>query len=689
MARSIRLEARQINNVVTEGSLELKMNPDLTKDINLIVPNDEGIYLTGESLEAGDYNVSLLGNSLILLPVNNDEESKGVFKISTYIPLETYTKSPNGYILEIATDRDFTNIIKTIDNNNFNKEFSVTFENGGVFMYARVRTYTDVHVSNVSSITRFKLLESYVNKPEILFPLNNSEEMPWMLQVTLGDYSYIGTNNYCDGLMYEVSTDEDFNTVEFSDQLFRDENEGDIINFNDYVKTFMLDKLKEDTEYFLRVAYIGNVSGRGDWSDTVRFKTFNHPDMKITTNNDNIIVSKINNSSNILLVTSNVNVINLLTIDNKITELDNKDITYNEPSLLNIVVKKVIINKDNEIFIFGMMEFGGSGYIGPLKKQFITKVTDTENKTISLEVAETIKTENIEGNVTMVPYVSKVDFKDSVLYKDKIVVLGTIPHPDENLDHTLTSCYVIDAEFLTIFSFRNFSKDSYLSLDKIALRNNDLVLTGSTVADLGVGIKKQGIVATLTLDDSFSISILNASMFTNYQDSIIGTVANVKNKILASVISSETNFNSSVTSIIEIDELNNIIDEFSLDGNVYINSINNDDEKITMLGNIILDMNNSYDILFSKDFASSDNITNYINLGNGIISINVGNETLLLNSKLDLSTNLISDLGITKTYSNDINKAVPTLTNVTHEPIATNINSVIEDGYNIITKMNL
>ena len=30
-------------------------------------------------------------------------------------------------------------------------------------------------------------------------------------------------------------------------------------------------------------------------------------------------------------------------------------------------------------------------------------------------------------------------------------------------------------------------------------------------------------------------------MFTNYQDSIIGTVANVKNKILASVISSETN----------------------------------------------------------------------------------------------------------------------------------------------------
>ena len=54
----------------------------------------------------------------------------------------------------------------------------------------------------------------------------------------------------------------------------------------------------------------------------------------------------------------------------------NKNITYNEPDLTKINVNKILVDTNKDIFIFGTMEYGGVNYVGPLKKQFITKYSN-------------------------------------------------------------------------------------------------------------------------------------------------------------------------------------------------------------------------------------------------------------------------------------------------------------------------
>jgi hypothetical protein len=277
MANSIYLEERKIDNEVIEGSLNLNMSPSLTKDIVIIIPNENGEYVSKESLETGEFNISILGGSEILKPIKNEENSIGIFRVGSYTPIPTYTRVPDGYVLEVATDASFTNIIKAFTRTDFNSDFMSSFDNGGQTLYARVRTFTDAHNSINSTPTRFKLIDNYVHKPTILTPIHNSNNNPFSMQVTLSDYSYIGKDNYCDGLVYEVATDIAFSNMVDYGVLFRDENEGEVIDYNNYVKSFMLENLSEDTLYYLRVAYIGKESSTGEWSDTTIFRTYNLP----------------------------------------------------------------------------------------------------------------------------------------------------------------------------------------------------------------------------------------------------------------------------------------------------------------------------------------------------------------------------------------------------------------------------
>ena len=59
MANSIYLEERKIDNEVIEGSLNLNMSPSLTKDIVINIPNENGEYVSKESLETGEFNISI------------------------------------------------------------------------------------------------------------------------------------------------------------------------------------------------------------------------------------------------------------------------------------------------------------------------------------------------------------------------------------------------------------------------------------------------------------------------------------------------------------------------------------------------------------------------------------------------------------------------------------------------------
>ena len=695
MANSIYLEERKIDNEVIEGSLNLNMSPSLTKDIVINIPNENGEYVSKESLETGEFNISILGGSEILKPIKNEENSIGIFRVGSYTPIPTYTRVPDGYVLEVAKDASFTNIIKTFTRTDFNSDFMSSFDNGGQTLYARVRTFTDAHNSINSTPTRFKLIDNYVHKPTILTPIHNSNNNPFSIQVTLSDYSYIGKDNYCDGLVYEVSTDMIFSNMVDKGVLLRDENEGEVIDYNNYVKSFMLEKLSEDTLYYLRVAYIGKESSTGEWSDTTIFRTYNLPDMKITTNlGVPSYITKVEEDN--IFATVSGNIINLLTTDNNFNTISsNKNITYNEPDLTKINVNKILVDANKDIFIFGTMEYGGVNYIGPLKKQFITKYSNGIVSNISIEVDETIVTEIVDGKDVMVPYISKVDFKNSILYKDVIVVFGTIPHPTPSNDSTLVSCYVINKS-LNILTFKNFSKSNKIEIDNLTISNDKIMASGYTIGDVGYGPKKQGLIIAFDVSDDYILSIDNAKLYSTTLDSKIGNTIDAEDGMIIAHITTSNNFVSGTTTILKLDEYNMPIEEISLDTNLLISSLIKKDNGIRLLGKNdihgnIIDIDNENNVSLSKQFLGFGEIINYKDLGNNIVTIKSknSNELLLINGNIDLTTN-VTDISIPISITSNTTISVPTIDIVTHEPIRQNVNSVVTNGAtNTILKTNI
>lgn len=705
MADEIVLSPRYVDGTLVEGEVHLQMNNELTKDIEIIIPNKDSKYVTKETLESGKLNLSILGGCVIIKPEDQENFSNGIFRVSNFVPYPTYDGVPANYIFEISGDPDFNIIKKSFTRTDFNSEFIINFEKGGEVLYARVRTTTDIHISNNSPIVKFKTLENYVHKPSIISPLNGATNLAWTIYGTVSDYMYINNDNYCDGLLVSYSEDRTFptnKTVEFT--LFRDENEGDIIDFNDYVKNFTLKGLKENKTYFVRVAYIGKLYGPSDWSDVVEFKTFNLLDKYVNSINNlypEVIINSKKNSvdENRYIFTSKGKSIFISTNNNKYEVTATRKIDMTEPNLVDTFIKKILQN-DTHYFIIGILNFGGSSYIGPIKKHFITKLSKdfSTAETRTYEVMENIE---VDENGKMVIYNSLVDIKDAVMVNDKIYVFGNIPHPTID-NKTMTSFYKLNTD-LNIEKYKNFSYSSFLSINKVVHKGDSIYAVGSTIADTGNGPMSKLLVLKFTIenDDIFlNINKVIGNLNKYYYGNAITTYGVDDDLLVIGTYSNNDNGVGTIT-MLNLDTYLTVKNSGKLN---YINSsiINNitthDDVGFKLIGGsnsndsliVYCDIksNASFDVKKTKLIAGKKPLLNYVDSGNNVVCFGSMTDILCLNDDLDVVGTGISSPSISYIEEQVVISDI-VVENVTNDFIGNSLVSKVSATSNILNNVNI
>ncbi len=704
MTDEIVLSPRQINGEIVEGEIYLQINDEITKDIEIIIPNKDSRYITREVLESGKLNLSILGGVQILAPLDNSIDFKGIFRVSDFIKYPTYDGIPSSYILEISEFPDFSVIKKSFIRTDFNSEFTVSFEEGNETLYARVRTETDLHISNNSPIVKFRTIDSFSHAPVIITPVNNARNVAWELFCKVSEYMYINRDNYCDGLAISYSKNPSFPTDDTKEYvLYRDSNDDDTLDFNDYVRDFVLENLDENTNYYLRTAYLGKLYGYSAWSNVVTFKTYNLLDCYLEAAGKNIypkmLVSQNIDSPNDdrYIFSSSGKNIYISINDNKYNVLDTKNISFNNNDLKDITITKILKNK-TDYFILGNMRFGGDSYVGPIKKHFVTKMSKDfiEVTCRTFEVLEDIA---LDSNGAMVPYISFMEIKDVVYTVSELIVFGTIPHP--TIPNTvITSVYILNND-LNITSFKNFTHSDELIIEKIAFDNTNIYGIGTTVIDIGNGIKPKAIVVKFNIESN-EILLVDNKILGNLESSDFGksiVVTSEESDLLITFIGKNLGDIFSTTKIVSLDS------QFTIkNSGVFISTapllienvskkFNNDFRFIGMAENnnsIIIEasLESDLDLLVNKtkqlnNLGSLQESSDY---GNNIVCFGSKSNILCLNDDVDVIGNEISSPSVTYNSSQMVSSKA-TITNVTNEFIVNTIECNISNSINVLTKI--
>lgn len=706
MADEIVLAPRQVNGEIIEGETHLQINEEITKDIEIIMPNKDSRYVTREALESGKLNLSILGGVQLLAPLNNAIDFKGIFRVSDFIKYPTYDGVPSSYILEISEFPDFSVIKKSFIRTDFNSKFTVSFEEGNKTLYARVRTETDLHISNNSPIVKFRTIDSFSHAPVIITPVNNATNVAWELYCKVSEYMYINRDNYCDGLVVSYSKNPSFptdETIEYT--LYRDSNGGDILDFNDYVRDFMLIGLDENSNYYLRTAYIGKLYGRSAWSNVVTFKTYNLLDCYLKANGKNLypkmLVSLKMDSTNEerYIFSSSGKNIYISINDNKYNVLDTKNISFNNNDLIDITITKILENV-SDYFILGNMHFGGGSYVGPIKKHFVTKLSKdfAEVTSRTFEVLEDIE---VDGDGAMVPYISHMEIKDATYLVSELIVFGTIPHP--SLPNTvITSVYILNNN-LNITSFKNFTHSDKLTIEKIAFDGTDIYGIGTTVIDIGNGITPKAIVTKFNIETN-EIFLVDNKILGNLESSDFGKsliVTSEESDLLITFTGKDNVNNFSTTKIVSLDA------QFTIkNSGVFISVLplsienvskknNNDFRFIGMIENnnsIIIEalLESDLDLLVNKtkQLNNLGSLQEFSDSGNNIVCFGSKSNILCLNDDIDVIGNGISSPSVTYISSQMVSSKA-TITNVTNEFIVNTIACNISNSINILTKTTI
>ena len=703
MADEIVLSPRYVDGTLVEGEVHLQMNNELTKDIEIIIPNKDSRYVTKETLESGKLNLSILGGCVIIKPEDQENFSNGTFRVSNFVPYPTYDGIPSNYIFEISDNPDFDTIKKSFTRTDFNKEFILNFEKGGEVLYARVRTTTDIHISNNSPTVKFKTLDNYVHKPVIKSPVNGATNLAWTIYGSVSDYMYINNDNYCDGLIVSYSEDRTFPTdltKEFT--LYRDENEGDIVDFNDYVKNFTLTGLKENKTYYLRVAYIGKLYGPSEWSDIVEFRTYNLLDSYINTTNNlypEVIINTKKNyvDENRYIFSSKGKSIFISTNNNKYAVTATRKIDVTDANIIDTHIKKIVQN-DGFYFIIGVASYGGTTYVGPLKKYFVTKLAKDYStvETRTFEVLEDVLV-NAEGK--MIPYVSLVDVKDVIMVNDKMHLFGTIPHPT-NKSLTVTAYFKLNTD-LNIENYKNFTYTNNFTIEKVTHNNNFIYAVGTTIADTGNGPMSKLVILKfdieneeIFLNSGKIIGNLNSyfygeSIITYGEDGnllVIGTKSINDNRIGEIVMLNFDEFltlkNSGKINYFEYSSIKNVSSE---DGKTFklVGSKGSNDSLIIYCD---IQPSHSFTVKKTKLIAAKKPLKNVTVSGNNVVCFGSDTNIICLNDDLDVVGTGISSPSM-KYIEEQVTISSIVVGNVTNDFILDSLESKVNTTSNILNNV--
>lgn len=507
---------------ITEGEVSVEIANDINKNVTFTIPDKDGNLLTDTALLEGGFTVSILGSAQLTNPVNNETSFKGTFIIGGFKNLDTYIGAPVDWILEISKDAGFTTIYKSFITVGITTPRVVTFEEGSLVLYARVRVRTDLHISSNSNTVKFKLIDMFVHKPSIIFPTNNAINLSPSLVVQVSDYQYIGTNNYCDSLSYQLAKDISFLDMVEENILYRDENIGEG-NINDYVKHFTPFNIRENTEYYVRVAYNGIVSGISDWSDPVKFKTINLPDKsyKTTTHTFNNFINSYD--KRYIVANSNIDV-SIATFENNTNVYSTKRVRFTNGNITGLEVIDSFVIMDN-IIVVGNLTISNSNI---KKKQFIIKVKND----LSVASAKVFETQDARE-------VFSILFNKAVSLGNAIYTVGTVPNLAYD-NNDLSAIYKLDTN-LDIESYKTLEHPvigSVVKYKNISSLNGDVLCVGSSPVETLDGIKQNGIVSIF---DGATLDINTSKLFKYGENDV---------KFIKSIVSTDKTYILGVTTTI-------------------------------------------------------------------------------------------------------------------------------------------
>ena len=165
---------------------------------------------------------------------------------------------------EIATDAEFTNIIKSVNASITDK---TTWTPGNLpvdtTLFARVRYTGDyTGISNWSNIITFSTKQTYLPAPEVTYPLNAASDIAGSVSITTDAFTSEFTGDVHDSSDWQLSTDSGFVTIIES-------------SLNDNVNkiSWTVSDLPENTTYYVRTRRHSSDGGTSEWSDTISFST--------------------------------------------------------------------------------------------------------------------------------------------------------------------------------------------------------------------------------------------------------------------------------------------------------------------------------------------------------------------------------------------------------------------------------
>ena len=169
---------------------------------------------------------------------------------------------------EIATDPDFTNVVKSLyDNTGYKTHFYVTDLPHNTVCYARVKYRNNNGLySEWSTPVSFKTVKIELNKPTITSPTNETLGiLPDTMKVSSTGYGITVSTSVSyphDSTDWEIASDPYFN-------LLVKTSYNDVINRTNWIAT----GLTKSSTYYVRVRYRNNVLGPSEWSNTITFHT--------------------------------------------------------------------------------------------------------------------------------------------------------------------------------------------------------------------------------------------------------------------------------------------------------------------------------------------------------------------------------------------------------------------------------
>ena len=330
---------------------------DTTK--NALVVHD-GVTLGGSAQATEKYvnqaiatvditqHVEVVKRPIILQPENNAIDFNGNIVISDYVYSNTFRGDLDYFKIEIATDEEFTNIVRTIDNS-LSLVQPIPRLAPLTKHYIRAFFGSDNHLSRPSQVVTFTTSDATIITPIVTSPLNNTTIGGRKVTIVTNDYSTFGHTEPQVSASWKIATDPDL--INIVQESLLDTNNLTSFTSNDLdISTTYYVGVKKESEFY-----------SSNYSAIVKFAT---PDVTIATP---VITSPVNN------ITINGRKVTITTNDYEPIGHSEPQLSASwkiarDPGLTDIVQESLLDTQNLSSFTSNDLDISSTYYIGVKKE---------------------------------------------------------------------------------------------------------------------------------------------------------------------------------------------------------------------------------------------------------------------------------------------------------------------------------